>query len=73
MRKKTDEFYAESEDGRRYLLVVYTDMIDASSKDSGEFIPGIKSLFTSDGLQCNHINDDTFQIIESDLILKRVK
>jgi hypothetical protein len=72
MEVKTGEFDAESEDGQRFHIFTYIDMIDASSKDGAGSIPGRKRICTSDGHNCTQIDDDTFEIDAFGLQLKRV-
>jgi len=73
MEVLTDEFDAESEDGRRFHILIYTEMLDASSKTSAGYKPGRKRICTSDGHHCNHIDDDMFEIVALCLKVKRVK
>ena len=70
----TDEFDAVSEDGRQFHILVYTTMIDASSRSNPSAAPlkGLKSARTADGLNCNHIDDKTFEIVQLGLRVTRV-
>lgn len=72
--KLTDEFDAESADGERFRILVYTTMIDACSmsKPNAAPIEGLKRACTSDGQPCNFIDDDTFEIVELGLQVKRI-
>ena len=72
--EQTDEFDAESEDGRRFRILVYTTMIDASSMSNPNAAPieGLKRACTSDGQNCNWIDDDTFEIVGLGLQVKRI-
>jgi len=72
--EQTEEFRAVSEDGRLFHLLVFTTMIDASSMSNPNAAPlkGLKRVCTSDGQNCNHIGDDTFEIVELGLRVKRV-
>ena len=64
---------ARSEDGSDYTVYEYQQFIDASSYDGEKWIPGMKYLELDDGSRVNHIDDDTFKIVQSGIILKRVK
>ncbi len=68
----TDEFDAESEDGQRFHLLVYTDMIDAKSMSTPNAPPleGFKDIRTSDGYPCNCIDDDNYEIVKLGRLLK---
>ena len=70
----TDEFDAVSEDGQQFHMLVYTTMIDASSRSNPNAAPlaGLKRICTSDGQNCNRIDDDTFEIVGMDVRVKRV-
>lgn len=69
----TDEFNAVSEDGQEFRLLVYTTMIDPSSMSNPNAAPleGLKRICTSDGQNCNRIDDDTFEIGGLGLRMKR--
>ena len=69
----TDEFDAVSEDGQQFRMLVYTTMIDVSSKSNPNAAPleGLKRICTSDGQNCNRIDDDTFEIVGLGLQVKR--
>lgn len=70
----TDEFDAVSDDGQQFRMLVYTTMIDASSASNPNAAPleGFKRICTSDGQNCNRIDDDTFEIVGLSLQVKRV-
>lgn len=73
MEVKTDEFDTESEDGRRFHIIIYTEMLDSSSKNGLGATPGRKRICTSDGYHCNLIDDNTFEIVNlGGLQVKRV-
>ena len=69
----TDEFDAVSEDGQQFRMVVYTTMIDVSSMSNPNAAPleDLKRICTSDGQNCNQIDDDTFEIVGLGLQVKR--
>ena len=71
----TDQFDAESEDGQRFHILIYTTMIDANSTSNHNAAPleGLKTARTSDGYHCNYIDDDNWQIVELGLRVSRVK
>ena len=61
----TDEFDAVSEHGEQFGMLVYTTMIDVSSMSTPNAAPleGLKRICTSEGQNCNRIDDDTFEIV----------
>lgn len=72
--KVTDRFLAESEDGERFVLLVYTTMRDANEFQVSDATPieGKKRICTSSGQACNKINDDTFVIGALGLEVRRI-
>lgn len=73
--KVTDEFDAESEDGQRFHIFVYTTMIDTQTMRDANSPPceGMKEARTTEGYHCNYIDDETFEIVQLGLQVKRVK
>jgi hypothetical protein len=73
--KLTDEFDAESEDGQRFHVLVYTTMIDTRTMRDATSPPceGMKEALTTEGYHCNYIDDNTFEIVQLGLQVKRVK
>jgi hypothetical protein len=71
----TDEFDAESEDGQRFHVIVYTTMIDTRNMREPNSPPckGMKEARTAEGYHCNYIDDKTFEIVELSLIIKRIQ
>lgn len=72
--KLTDEFDAESEEGLRVHIFVYTMMVDAGWMSDSNAAPrqGLKRVCTSDGQDCICIDDDTFEIVGLGIRVKRV-
>ena len=70
----TDEFIAESDDGQQFHMLVYTTMIDARSSSNPNAPPlkGLKRICTSDGQNCNRIDENTFEIVTMGLKVKRI-
>ena len=68
-----DRFNAASDAGVTYTLIVYQDMIDASSQDSPDAeLPGRKHLTTSGGLTVNYIDAKTFKIVQTDEVIRKI-
>lgn len=72
--KLINAFDAVDENGKQETLHVYADMVPQATKDNPQAAPriGVKTVVTSDGVPCNRIDDDTFQVLSSDRILRRV-
>ncbi len=70
----TDEFDAEAGDGTRVHILVYTKKIDARGMGGKpDILEGLKRAVTTDGQECNHIDDDTFEIVESGVRVQRIR
>ena len=61
----------QSEDGRSFVVDEYQEYIDAGSKDGDDWIPGMKFLELGDGSKVNYIDENTFEIVRSGIILRR--
>jgi len=71
----TEQFLAESQDGRSFRILVYTTMIDVVSMgDQGtESLEGLKRACTSQGQPCNFVDDDTLEVVELGLRVTRAR
>lgn len=75
MKRKTDEFDAQSEDGRTFHILIYRDVINAGTlTNPNATIDGLKSARTTEGYHCNFIDEreSTFEIVELGLQVNRV-
>jgi hypothetical protein len=71
--KEIDRFFTKTDDGEEYEIIQYQEFIDASSHDDPNAeVPGIKRFRTSNGLFVQYIDPNTFKIITSSKIIKRV-
>lgn len=70
----TDEFDAVSDDGQQFHMLVYTTMTEVSSLSNQNAAPlkGFKRICTSDGQDCNRIDNNTFEIVELGIRVKRI-
>jgi hypothetical protein len=73
MIKQTGRYVAQTEGGERHVVIEFTEYIDVGGKDGPEQIPGMKELRLEGGGRVNYIDDDTFEIVQSRTILKRVR
>ena len=68
-----DEFDVRSDDGYETTILVYQDILDAGHMgDPHATIAGMKEAWTADGHRCNRMDDDTFQVVSSGLVVRRV-
>lgn len=71
--KEIGRFIAETDTGKEYEIIQYQEYIDASSHDNPNVkIPGLKSMRTANGFHVNFINPQTFKIVETNEIVKKV-
>lgn len=70
----TDSFNAVSDDGTQYQLHEFTTMQDVTTFDSEgrEAMATLKSYRTSEGLHCNVVDDQTFEIVALGLRVRRL-
>lgn len=66
-------FRAVSDGGTQYEIVIFQEFIPTSSHDDpqGE-VPGLKSLLTDTGLVVNYIDPETFKIVATNEIVRKV-
>ena len=72
----TDEFDAISEDGQTFRIVVSMTMIDNTSSGNPNAKPlegRLKRYCTSDGQDCERIDDDTFEVVGLGLRVRRTR
>lgn len=70
----TGQFTAESEDGRRFDLSIYTEILDAGTlQNPGATLAGAKSILTSEGHHVNRIDDLNYEIVELGLRVKKIE
>jgi hypothetical protein len=76
MIKRTDKinsFYANG-GGRRFRLTTYINIIDAGTfDDPNSEVDGLKTLLTDEGYHCNHIDDETFDVLSPTGIIRVIK
>ena len=73
-KKLTDEFNAEAENGKIYHLRIYTTFMDARSLSDPAAMPveGLKEVRTIEGYHCNHIDSETWEIVELGIKVKKI-
>ena len=65
-------FRCVADDGSEHTIIEFQEMIDTSTLKGRELVPGIKSLRDSHGGPCNFIDDDTFEIVQTGQIVRKV-
>ncbi|MCY3023050.1 MAG: hypothetical protein NTW87_29080, partial [Planctomycetota bacterium] len=55
MKRQTGSFTARDPGGKEYRILVFTEIIDASTRAGSATLDGLKALRTEDGLHVNRI------------------
>lgn len=68
-----DRFLVKTDSGKEYVIVQYQEYISARSfNDPHGEVAGLKRLSTSTGLHVNYIDPQTFKVVETDEIVRKV-
>lgn len=70
MIRRVAQHITQSEDGRRFVVNEYQEYIDAGTKSGDDWIPGMKYLELSDGSKVNYLDENSFQIVQTGMILR---
>lgn len=75
MERETERIKVATESGKQMTLVCFQNFHDATSigDQAKRWVPGMKRLALSDGSPVNRIDDDTFSIVATDEIVRRVR
>ena len=72
-RRVIDRFKARDDDGNAYVVVECQDFNEYRTlSEPTQWVPGLKSLMLDDGSSVNFIDDNTFKIVKTDTIIRRV-
>ena len=66
----TDQFDARSADGQEFRIHVYTTMIEVGAGQPP--VEGLKRACTAQGQVCNRVDEDTFEILNLGLRVRRI-
>ncbi|WP_256753316.1 hypothetical protein [Mesorhizobium sp. Mes31] len=71
---ESDRFQARSANGNIYTVIEHQNIIEMRMLDgTTQRAKGTRSLYLSNGQSVNHIDENTFQIVETDEIIRRVE
>jgi hypothetical protein len=71
--REIDHFDAISSDGRVFTITIHQEYIISRLLDGSiSKIPGFKKITTSEGYDVNYKDDTTFQIVDLNLLVKKV-
>ena len=70
----TDRFLVKTDAGKEYVIIQYQEYIDVSSHDdqNAKILGKLKTLLTEEGFTVTFIDDETFKILETNEIVRKV-
>ena len=72
MLEEIDRFYAVDSNGNSYVVVILQDFIESHTRSGISRIPGMKEAQTIDGLTLNTSDGETFEIVQTGTIIRKV-
>ncbi len=73
MKTIIEEFDAVSESGQVHSIIVWQEWHDVgTASDPTAKVPGLKEMITSEGIHVNYIDPNTFKLVNTDEIIRRV-
>jgi hypothetical protein len=72
MEREVERFTAVSDDGQRHTIIAMQEMIEVNAVGQHTWIKGLKRMQLPDGSPVNYIDPNTFQIVHTDLIVRKV-
>ena len=71
MRRKIGQFIATDENGRRYTILIFTNIIKAGTfENPSTEVEGIKELKTFEGMAVNRLEKGRYQIVKTGIIVQ---
>ena len=69
---KVEQFLGQTDTGKQYVIIKTQEYFDADDVDGSGDVESITSYSTPDGLRINMIDPETFQIIKTHEIVRKV-
>ena len=71
MRRKIGQFIATDENGRRYTIMIYTNIVSAGTLENpSEGVEGMTELKTFEGMAVNRLEKGRYQIVQTGVIVQ---
>jgi hypothetical protein len=71
MKRKTGQFFATDEHGRRYTILIFTNIIKAGTLENPSAeAEGIEELKTFEGMAVNRLEKGKYQIVPTGIIIQ---
>ena len=66
-------FSVQTARGRRYVVIEYQQYVSTAGQPNPDAeIPGLRRLATSEGMHVNNLDSETFQIVETNEVVRKV-
>lgn len=72
MVREVERFLAKTDKGKEYIIVHYQEYLSTDDFAGHEEIEGQEGYVTSEGLVVNRIDSETFQIVETNEVVRKV-
>ncbi len=73
MEQEIDRFPGKTDNGKKYIIVKYQEYMSTGGYDNPQSETATTTRFlTSDGEIVNQIDSETFQIFNTDIIIRKV-
>jgi hypothetical protein len=71
MRRKIGQFIATDENGRRYTILIFTNLVKAGTVENPSMeVEGMKELKTFEGMTVNRLEKGKYQIVKTGIIVQ---
>ena len=71
MRRKIGQFIATDENGRRYTIVIFTNVVKAGTLENPSMeVEGMEELKTFEGMAVNRLEKGKYQIAQTGIIIQ---
>ena len=71
MRRKIGQFIATDENGRRYTILIFTNVIKAGTLENPSMeVEGMEELKTFEGMAVNRLEKGKYQIAQTGIIVQ---
>ena len=71
MRRKIGQFIATDENGRRYTILIFTNLVKAGTVENPSMeVEGMKELKTFEGMAVNRLEKGKYQIVKTGIIVQ---
>ncbi len=71
MRRKMGQFIATDENGRRYTILIYTNVAKAGTLENPSMeVEGMEELKTFEGMAVNRLEKGKYQIAQTGIIIR---